>query len=128
DVPAKKPVPEKAAQAPAPAEARAEAPRPKGQAPKEQGQSQAARDPIGALIRADDTTASVTPKSDRAVLQAQRALSKLGYGPIKADGLMGSSTRAAIEKFERDRTRPVKGAAAGRTLRELAARAGLSPG
>ncbi|GJE32386.1 hypothetical protein LDDCCGHA_2572 [Methylobacterium oxalidis] len=87
------------------------------------------RDPIGDLIRSDETTtASVTPKADRAVMQAQRALLKLGYGPLKADGMMGANTRAAIEKFERDRKLPVKGEAAGRTLRELAARAGLPPG
>lgn len=86
-----------------------------------------ARDAIADLIRSEDTTASVTPKPQGAVMQAQRALSKLGYGPLKADGLMGASTRAAIEKFERDRKLPVKGEAAGRTLRELAARAGLPP-
>ncbi|HEV7439521.1 MAG TPA: peptidoglycan-binding domain-containing protein, partial [Methylobacterium sp.] len=66
----------------------------------------ASRDPIGALIRSEDTTASVTPKADKAVMQAQRALSKLGYGPLKADGMMGTNTRAAIEKFERDRKLP----------------------
>ncbi|MGV7031128.1 peptidoglycan-binding domain-containing protein [Methylobacterium symbioticum] len=94
------------------------------------------RDPIAALIRQEETTASVTPKADRpektdkgdkadkSVLQAQRALNKLGYGPLKADGLIGPGTRAAIEKFERDRKLPVKGEAAGRTLKELAARAG----
>lgn len=96
------------------------------------------RDAIAALIRQEETTASVTPKpdkaqdradkSDKAVLQAQRALNKLGYGPLKADGLMGPGTRAALEKFERDRKLPVKGEAAGRTLKELAARAGGSQG
>ena len=86
-----------------------------------------ARDVITDLIRSEDTTASVTPKPQGAVMQAQRALSKLGYGPLKADGVMGATTRAAIERFERDRKLPVKGEAAGRTLRELAARAGLPP-
>ncbi len=99
------------------------------------------RDAIGALIRADETTASVTPKATPAriaatpalktkpgtdadpVLRAQRALSKLGY-PIEPDGAMGPGTRAAIEKFERGAKLPVTGAAAGRTLRELIARAG----
>ena len=80
-------------------------------------------DPIAALIRSDETTASVTPK-DTAVIQAQRALNKLGYGPLKADGLMGPGTRAAIEKFERAAKLPVKGEPAGRTLRELAQKAG----
>ncbi len=94
---------------------------------------QASRDPIADLIRAEDTTASVTPKvrpplpaksetpaqADPAVMKAQRALGKLGYGPVKADGAMGPATKAAIEKFERDRKLPVTGEAAGRTLRAL---------
>ena len=94
----------------------------------------AARDAIADLVRSEETTASVTPKASVApskpqpsVMQAQKALSKLGYGPLKADGLMGAGTRAAIEKFERDRKLPVKGDAAGRTLRELVARAALPP-
>lgn len=99
---------------------------------------QAARDPIADLIRAEDTTASVTPKAkpvtlpkpeaakpdaspaaDATVMRAQRALAKLGYGPVKADGAMGPATKAAIEKFEREHKLPVTGTAAGRTLRAL---------
>jgi hypothetical protein len=90
------------------------------------------RDAIGDLIRAEDTTASVTPKAkpapaeaqappDPTVARAQRALAKLGYGPIKADGAKGPATRSAIEKFERDHKLPVTGEAAGRTLRALEA-------
>ncbi|KQO72849.1 hypothetical protein ASF22_00395 [Methylobacterium sp. Leaf87] len=86
------------------------------------------RDTIGEIIREGETTASVTPKADPAVAKAQRALVKLGYGPLKADGVLGTGTRAAIERFERDRKLPVKGQPAGRTLRELAARAAASPG
>lgn len=103
----------------------------------------AARDTIGELIRADETTASVTPKATPVktvakpaakepakkaeaesdpVLRAQKALSKLGY-PVKPDGAMGPGTRAAIEKFERSAKLPVTGEATGRTLRELMARA-----
>lgn len=89
-----------------------------------------ARDPIGELIRSDETTASVTPraeaaagKADAPVMQAQRALSRLGYGPIKPDGLMGPGTRAAIEAFERKAKLPVTGEAAGRTLRALVSKA-----
>lgn len=88
----------------------------------------AKRDVIAEIIKAGETTASVTPKSDAAVAQAQRALVKLGYGPLTADGILGPGTRSAIAKFERDRKLPVKGVAAGRTLRELAASAGLPKG
>lgn len=91
---------------------------------------QAARDPIGELIRSDETTASVTPraetkipKADAPVMQAQRALSKLGYGSIKPDGLMGPGTKAAIEAFERKSKLPVTGEAAGKTLRALVSQA-----
>lgn len=108
----------------------------------------AARDTIGELIRADDTTASVTPKAAQKaapvrvaakpsakettkkqegeadpILRAQKALSKLGYA-VKPDGAMGPGTRAAIEKFERSAKLPVTGEATGRTLRELVAKAG----
>lgn len=110
----------------------------------------APRDPIGELIRSDETTASVTPKTNPArtaakpaaketskeaskvtksgkdadpVLRAQKALSKLGY-PVKPDGAMGPGTRAAIEKFERSAKLPVTGEAAGRTLHELVIRGG----
>jgi peptidoglycan hydrolase-like protein with peptidoglycan-binding domain len=41
---------------------------------------------------------------------------------------MGASTRAAIEKFERDRKLPVKGEPSPRTFRELATRAGATRG
>ncbi len=137
-------LPKVAARAPAPQPARAaleaapatkEAPRDVIAEPVKAAAApkQAARDPIADLIRAEDTTASVTPKpkppapakaeatasADPAVMKAQRALAKLGYGPVKADGAMGPATKAAIEKFERDRKLPVTGEAAGRTLRAL---------
>lgn len=128
DAAAVKAVPERAAEPARTAEA------PRAPAKAVEAARPAARDPIADLIRSDETTASVTPKAPGAglkplpaVMRAQRALSKLGYGPLKPDGVMGAGTRAAIERFERDRKLPVKGEAAGRTLRELAARAGLPP-
>lgn len=67
-------------------------------------------------------------KPDPQVARVQRALAKLGYGPLKDDGMMGPGTKAAIERFERDRKLPVKGEAAGRTLRELTAKASATQG
>lgn len=125
-------------------EIRTEAPKP---APVREAAT-APRDAIADMIRSGETTASVTPKAERktesrpepksalkeakadagkpeglkpdpAVIRVQRALTKLGYGPLKDDGLMGPGTKAAIEKFERDRKLPVKGEAAGPTLRTL---------
>jgi hypothetical protein len=79
-----------------------------------------ARDAIGDILK----TGSTVSEPSRAVLSAQKALNKLGYGPVKTDGVFGSGTRQAIEKFERDRKLPPTGEVSGRTARELAAAAG----
>jgi hypothetical protein len=81
-----------------------------------------ARDAIGDILK----TGSTVSEPSRAVLSAQKALNKLGYGPVKTDGVFGSGTRQAIEKFERDRKLPPTGEVSGRTARELAAAAGPS--
>ncbi len=86
-----------------------------------------AADPIGALIRADAgarPATDVKPADPAKLVSAQRALVKLGYGPLKTDGLFGATTRGAIERFERDRNLPVTGAVAGRTARQLATLSG----
>jgi hypothetical protein len=59
------------------------------------------------------------------VLAAQKALNRLGYGPIKADGVMGVTTRQALELFEKDRKMPVTGDVLGATRRVLASQSGL---
>ena len=59
------------------------------------------------------------------IAAAQRALNKLGYGPLKADGSIGPGTRQAIERFERDRRLAVTGEVGSRTARELASQSGL---
>jgi peptidoglycan hydrolase-like protein with peptidoglycan-binding domain len=58
------------------------------------------------------------------VLAIQRALNDYGYGPVKATGVYGPETVAAIEKFERERKLPVTGQIGPRLLRELAAATG----
>lgn len=81
---------------------------------------------IGDLIRAEATGSTEIGRNEgHTVAAAQRALSKLGYGPIKADGVLGPGTRQAIERFERDRRLPVTGELGPRTVRELVARSGL---
>jgi hypothetical protein len=90
---------------------------------------QVARDPIGELIRGEATGSTAQPgkgEPQRVVALAQRALGKLGYGPLKADGLMGAGTKQAIERFERDRRLPETGELGPRTARELAARSGMT--
>jgi Putative peptidoglycan binding domain len=84
------------------------------------------RDPIADMLKGGSNPvppASIEP--NRAVLGAQRALNKLGYGPIKPDGLAGPGTRQAIERFERDRKLPLTGEPSGRTGRDLATASGI---
>ncbi|WP_230530241.1 peptidoglycan-binding domain-containing protein [Microvirga roseola] len=45
---------------------------------------------------------NVTPRPTKVdVKAAQEALTELGYGPLKADGVLGKQTREAIEKYQR---------------------------
>jgi peptidoglycan hydrolase-like protein with peptidoglycan-binding domain len=92
-------------------------------------QRPAARDDIGELIRmcgvpVPPANVGRTDAPER-IAAAQRALNKLGYGPLKADGSMGPGTRQAIERFERDRRLAVTGEVGSRTARELASQSGL---
>lgn len=55
----------------------------------------------------------------RRVVALQRALAQYGYGQIKPTGVVDAETRAAIEKFERERKLPVTGQPSDRVAREL---------
>jgi peptidoglycan hydrolase-like protein with peptidoglycan-binding domain len=88
--------------------------------------------PKPANASATATTASAAPStprndaigdmlsSSRRVLGLQRALAQYGYGQIKPTGIVDADTRAAIEKFERERKLPVTGQPSERVARELA--------
>ena len=56
----------------------------------------------------------------RRVIALQRALAQYGYGQIKPSGIVDAETRAAIEKFERERKLPITGQPSDRVTRELA--------
>jgi peptidoglycan hydrolase-like protein with peptidoglycan-binding domain len=60
-----------------------------------------------------------TPEQRR-IIAVQRALSEYGYGNIRANGVLGPETRAAIERFERDRRLPPTGQPSDRVVREIA--------
>jgi hypothetical protein len=109
--PAPVPVPRPAIQAIVPAAA----PEPASRAP--------ATDPIGALIRSGEPARPADPQR---VAAAQTALVKLGFGPLKSDGVMGTGTKQALERFERERSLPVTGTLAGRTTKLLAQQAGIA--
>ena len=70
-------------------------------------------DPIAELLEPHNRTIAV-----------QRALAEIGYGQIKPTGTIGPETRAAIEKFERERKLPVTGQISERLTRELSAMKG----
>jgi peptidoglycan hydrolase-like protein with peptidoglycan-binding domain len=61
---------------------------------------------------------------NKRVTAVQRALADFGYGQIKPTGVFDPETRAAIEKFERDRRLPITGQISERFVRELAAMTG----
>jgi len=68
-------------------------------------------------------TSSVTTRpltSEQVVtLTAEKALTRLGYGPLKADGVAGPATRRAVEAFQRASTLPVTGELDAPTLQRL---------
>jgi hypothetical protein len=71
------------------------------------------------------TNASAEPIGAPKQLAAiQRALADFGYGQVKPSGVVDADTRAAIEKFERERKLPVTGQVSERVVRELAAMTG----
>jgi hypothetical protein len=65
------------------------------------------------------------PVSPR-VMDIQKALARLGYGPIRIDGIFGAATEEAIQRFERDRRLPVTGQMSDRVIRELNAVSGFT--
>jgi peptidoglycan hydrolase-like protein with peptidoglycan-binding domain len=70
------------------------------------------------------TTGSITTNSldsqHLVTATAQKALTKLGYGSLKADGIVGSSTRKAITEFQRAKGLHVTSEMDAPTLRLLA--------
>lgn len=80
-------------------------------------------DAIGAMI-AGKSPAPEAAAPSKALISAQRALHKLG-APVTADGVLGATTRKALEAFQRDNHLPVTGELNAKTRKALAARSGL---
>jgi peptidoglycan hydrolase-like protein with peptidoglycan-binding domain len=78
--------------------------------------------PAAAPVRKDPIAELIAP--DKQVLAIQRALADFGYGQINPTGIYDPATRAAIEKFERDRRLPVTGQVSEQLVRELSAMTG----
>ncbi len=64
-------------------------------------------------VKSDVTGSITTPTQNEGkslrVLSLQRALARLGYGPIRLSGTFSPDTKDAIERFERDWRMPVTG-------------------
>jgi peptidoglycan hydrolase-like protein with peptidoglycan-binding domain len=84
--------------------------------------SQVRAKPAAAPTRNDPIASLLAP--DRRITAVQRALADYGYGQIKPSGLYDPETRAAIERFERERKLPVTGQLSERLTRELSAMTG----
>jgi peptidoglycan hydrolase-like protein with peptidoglycan-binding domain len=74
-------------------------------------------------IQRNDPIAVLLAPSPRMVA-VQRALTDFGYGPVHPTGLYDTETRAAIERFEKARRRPMTGQITDQLVRDLAALTG----
>ena len=107
------PVPEAAPARPAPANA-ADAPPRDGITDLLLGKAPDAKGP---------ETQQAPATAQRTVLAAQKALVKLGF-VLKPDGVMGATTRQAIERYERDHHRVSNGELTPAVMRRLSAASG----
>ncbi len=76
---------------------------------------------------ADPLTTLIQQSGDpvREVLFVQRALNRLGYGPIQPDGVWGVATQQAIDRFVKDRKWPRQEGLSRRLLSELSEASGM---
>jgi DNA repair exonuclease SbcCD ATPase subunit len=81
--------------------------------------------PQSSSASAPPPTSSIS-LSQQQIRAAQEALTKLGYGRLEADGVMGDGTRAAVEAFERARGLMVTGELTASTVEALEEAAGIS--
>ncbi|MFG1298318.1 peptidoglycan-binding domain-containing protein [Xanthobacter sp. V3C-3] len=88
------------------------------------------RRPPASVGATADVTGAVRPPADVTasprILAVQKALAKLGYGPLKVDGRPGGETRTAIQRFQRDRNLSPDGEMSDRLVRELASVSGTA--
>jgi len=88
-------------------------------APPQPIPDQTVADPVGALV------AQTMPKPDKSILAAQRALNKIGYGPVSPDGLKSSALHDAVLRFQKDKHLPATGEIDTVTKPQLAKLSGL---
>ena len=88
-------------------------------APPQPIPDQSVKDPVGALV------GQTMPEPDKSILSAQRALNKMGYGPVSPDGLKSSALHDAILRFQKDKHLPATGEVDAITKPQLAKLSGL---
>jgi hypothetical protein len=74
------------------------------------------RPPVSVPVAHDE---ALSPGGTRRVAAVQRALTDYGYGQLRATGVAGPDTQAAIMKFEHARKIPATGQVTERMVREL---------
>lgn len=84
------------------------------------------KDQIARLLMPGQAAVDQPSVAQPNVVKVQRALNKVGYGPLQEDGIMGAGTKAAIERFEKDHDLAVSGEPQGRMLRALASLSGIT--
>lgn len=88
------------------------------------------RRPPASVGPAADVTGAVRPPvevpASPRILSVQKALARLGYGPLKADGRPGGETKSAVQRFQRDRNLTADGEITDRLVRELSSVSGMA--
>jgi peptidoglycan hydrolase-like protein with peptidoglycan-binding domain len=78
------------------------------------------------LLAAMRSTSSQPVAMSPSVMAVQRVLDQQGFGPVKADGVLGEATRAAIRRFEASRGLTQRGDLTPALLRELSQTSGVA--
>jgi peptidoglycan hydrolase-like protein with peptidoglycan-binding domain len=68
-----------------------------------------ARAPEGVPAAVPETASETEVAADPQIIQIQKLLSDLGYGPLQADGVMGENTEIAIKRFQLNWDLPITG-------------------
>jgi peptidoglycan hydrolase-like protein with peptidoglycan-binding domain len=92
--------------------------------------SEALLEKIRHSLAKSDITGSIapaTPVMGSRIGSAQRMLARYGFGPIRINGEMDADTRAAVQRFERERGMSQTGEVSDLLMRELAAYSGNTP-
>ena len=65
--------------------------------------------PARSPARIPHSDQSSQPEASPQILSVQQAMNNFGYGPVSADGMFGSETATAIQRFEMNQGMPITG-------------------